>query len=115
MSEPPKHPVLTRGGVVAMNDRQPPTILCPTDLGPASDAATEQAAELARAFGYELALLHVAENVHTEMGACQQCLEQTCQRLREDGLRVRHLHACGTPSKAILAIAKDPAVKLVVL
>jgi nucleotide-binding universal stress UspA family protein len=75
----------------------------------------EEAAELARAFGYELALLHVAESAHANLGTGQESLEQTCQRLREHGLRVRHLQACGVPSEVILKVARDPAVKYVVL
>ena len=92
-----------------------PTILCATDFSPCSDAAVEQAAELARAFGYELAILHVKKSVHTESRTCQESLEQTCQRLRDEGLQVRQLQACGDPSEAILAAAKDPTVKYVVL
>ncbi|HEY6880790.1 MAG TPA: universal stress protein [Polyangiales bacterium] len=113
-------------------------VLCPIDMTPGAGSATEEAANLARALGAELLLLHVmgepmlalgdpmlapgevgtfalpqlTEEYHREMA---QRLERLGEQLRSTGLTVSTMLLRGNPHEAIVSAADSEHVDLIVM
>jgi universal stress protein A len=115
-------------------------ILAPTDFSEDSNHALTYAEDLARKFGSELVLLHVAQalapvSFGLEPGitpdplaletigriaeeqrlAAQRELDRTVNRLRESGLKARGMLRVGAPFMEIVGTAQSENVDLIVM
>jgi len=107
------------------------TILCPTDFSPASRAALDHAAELARALGAELLVLHVcplllyaiAPDAHPDAPGFEAAIKDKLkveldalgESLRKQGIAVQTLLVDGNPGHMIAEVAHDRKVDLIAM
>ena len=100
-------------------------ILCPTDFSDYSRAAVGVAAQLAKESGAELILLHSADTPVAYQGDTDLGLDETLRgELQRDldaislpagELRVRRMLVEGDPGAAILDVAREEKVDLIVI
>lgn len=109
----------------------PKTLLVPTDFGPGSDHAIAYAAELARAFGAELVLVHswelptlgfpdgtfvaTTELVKQTESAAQAGVHRAVAALAQQQVRARGLLRQGASSEAIVACAAEVGAEMIVM
>jgi len=102
-------------------------ILIALENGPADETILPHVAELARRFGSNLLLLHVADGwaarnfnklelaESEEMKGDRAYLEQVAVRLRGDGLSVETVLALGNPPAEILKVAEGEHCDLIAM
>jgi nucleotide-binding universal stress UspA family protein len=103
-------------------------ILVPHDFSETSDAAVKYAIALARTFGAKLYLLHVGENVQTDMAtefplgldasledAVRERLLKIVTPFEQRELKPEFEIRAGTPHVEILTYAKDRDIDLIVM
>lgn len=96
------------------------TILFPTDFSPAGDAALEAATALARDTGALLLIAHTEEPTPAHYGIQEtdmDWLQKMFYKVKPTDLNVCYKHRLmtGDPAKAILRLAKDENVDIIVM
>lgn len=109
----------------------PKTILVPTDFGDASEAALDQALELAKALKADVVLLHcfeiplvgfpdgamvvTAELTDRIVQGAQSALDEAVQARKGSGVSLRPLLKQGDPWRTALAVAEEVGAGLIVM
>jgi nucleotide-binding universal stress UspA family protein len=109
----------------------PKKLLVPTDFGPSSDRAIVYAADLAKALGAEVVIMHAweipmlgfpdgafiatAELASRVLESAQQCLDATMKRVEATGVPARGLLKQGPTWQMIVETAKEVDAGMIVI